>query len=518
LIYSLAGLLSKAIGFVMLPVYAHYLRGEGYGMIGMIDVVLSVLTLLIGRGIRASMMRFYYQRVDLLARNVLISTGVLLMFALVVAVSTPVLILSEQVATLAFGKTGYGHYIILAGLTFICEMTATNAEVYILIKEKSLFYSFLALCRLILGLSLNIFFIVYLELGVLGYLYSGLSVAIVFTSIIHGYTLLKVGLHFDRSDAREILAFSLPLLPGYVAMFIRDNTDRILLRSFLGLVQLGAFEMLFKFATLIGYLVVEPFSKIWGVKRFEIADTEDGPTVMARVYTLLLSIMLYIGLVLGIEIPIILKILTPEEFWLGNFVVGLAVLSRIILASYYHFFFGLLYAKKTHTISIIQIVTTVVNLPLALLLIKPFGIAGAVIVSCLSNSFQCALAYKCAKKYYIIPFEWKRLIAIISFACLLYFLIMKVTLSGNEGVSNWIIGIVFQPLSVGMGFLHLDSFKGGKIVAYILTNIPLIVEGVVKFFLSFVFVGGLIAGNIIPRSKITALFKKKSLNVLFNQQ
>ena len=32
LIYSSSNIIGKAVGFIMLPVYANFLRGEGYGM------------------------------------------------------------------------------------------------------------------------------------------------------------------------------------------------------------------------------------------------------------------------------------------------------------------------------------------------------------------------------------------------------------------------------------------------------------------------------------------------------
>ncbi len=275
--------------------------------------------------------------------------------------------------------------------------------------------------------------------------------------------------------------------------------------------------MLFKFATLIGFLVVEPFSKIWGIQRFEIAETERGPVLMAKVYTLVLSVMLYVGLLLGVEIPIILKILTPEEFWLSGVVVGLAVFSRIILASYYHFFFGLLYAKKTHTISIIQIVTSVVNLLMAFLLIKPFGILGAVLVSCLSNTFQCVFAYKMATPYFKIPFEWKQLAVIVVFAGVLFLLVDQIVLSGDNAISYWLTEVIAKPLDAVMSFLHLDMIEGGELAKYALSNIPLLVEGVVRFIVvSLVFIGGLVVGDIFPRNKFIAIFRERSLKPIFS--
>lgn len=494
----------------MLPVYATCLRGEGYGIIGMIDVVLSLMIVLIGYGVQGSMSRFYFQYSTGKNRNTLVSTAVLLMIVMLVCITIPVLIFSDQVAWLTFGREEYGHYIFLAILTFIATMSSSNAEIFILIQQKSILYSLISLSKLVIGLSLNIYLIVYLKLGILGYLYSGLITGVIFTSFIHGYVFFNVGLRFKKEIALEILKFSLPLLPGYIAIFIRNNTDRVLLRTFMGLTQVGAFEMLFKFATLLGFLIVEPFSKIWGIKRFEIADNSDGPMTMGTVYTLQLALMLFFGLVLSLEIPIILRILTPEEFWLSGNIAVLAVLSRILNASFYQFHFGLLYSKKTKIISYIQICTTIVSFLLALILIKPFGILGAVIVSALTNTFQCIIGLYYGNLNYKILYEWKRIAGMFVFAGLLFYLNNKISFSGSEIISQWLNAIVTQPLDSFMNFFQLDRFRDGKLVSYVLKNIPLLTEGSIKLFLSCIFIVGLIFVDIIPKQKILGILRTKS--------
>ena len=504
-IYSGASILGKAVGFIMLPVYAHFLRGEGYGIIGMIDVVLSVLTLLIGYGITGALQRYYFEKETVQEKNILVSTTIILMFMLVLIVCLPVLLLNKQIAYIAFGKYGIEYYITLAVLTFIADMTSKNAEAYILIRQQSIFFSVLSLSRLILGLSLNIYLIVYLRLGVLGYLYSGLIVAIVFTAIMHLNALIRVGLHFDRRDAKAILKFSLPLLPGYLMMFIRINADRVILRTYLGLTQLGAFEMLFKFATLIGVLITEPFGKIWGVKRFEICDLKEGSQTMARVFTFQLAIMMFLGLVLSLEIPLILKILTPEEFWLGGMIAFLAVMSRIILASYYHMFFGLLYSKLTYKISIIQFISAALNVLANLVLIKYYGILGAVIASCIVNLIQCVIAYFMSKGYYHIPFEWNRVFQMVLIAVVLFFGIDFISVT-KIGISGW-LDSTFGPVVVNIiEFFHLHNFKDGKLLLYAVGNIPVIADGCIKLCLSFTFLFGLIFIGVIPKAKVVNMF------------
>ena len=516
LIYSTAGLLGKAIGFIMLPVYAHYLRGEGYGTIGMIDVVLSVLTLLIGYGIQGAMTRFYYERETLEERRQVVSSAIFVMLALTLSVSLPVVLFNKPVAYLAFGDSDKAIYITLAVFTFIADISSKNAETYILIKQQSIFFSILSLCRLVLALSLNIYFIVHLELGVLGYLYSGLIVAIFFSAFNHCYALYHVGLSFNKNIAIDILKWSLPLLPGYIAMFIRGNTDRVILRTTLGLSKLGTYEMLFKFATLIGFLVVEPFSKIWGVKRFEVAEKANGPSIMANVFNLQLAILLFIGIILSLEIPIVLRILTPTEFWIAGITVLLAVMSRVILACYYHFFFGLLYAKKTHKVSIIQIASAVVSVIANFLLIIPFGIFGAVAASCLANTFQCVLAYRLSQPFYCIPYDWKRIIFMSGLSLSIFFLADWISIEKINGMTPWIVNTVGTPLKDFLMWIKADSIKDGKFIDYLVKNIPLLVDGGLKFIVGCSFLLGLVWTDIVPRKKLIAIVRQRSLSPISN--
>lgn len=509
-VYSSATILGKLVGFVMLPVYAHYLRGEGYGIIGMIDVVLSMLTVVVGYGISGAMGRFYFEKETEPERHQLVSTSIFLMFVLVVAVSSPLLVFPDTVGRLAFGHSGYGYYIVLAVVAFMGEMTAKNPEAYLLLEQKPFFYSIIALVKLVLSLFLNILFIVHMQLGVEGYLLASLICGILYSLFMHVWAFRRVGFGYNPVFAREIIRFCLPLVPGYVAMFLRGNVDRVLLRTFLGLTQLGAFEMLFKFATIIGVVVVEPFSKIWNVKRYEICDQPEGPETISRVFTLQMAIMLLAALILALEIPLLLRVLTPSEFWLSGEIALLAVLSRVLNAAYYHLFFGLIYAKKTFKISIIQGSSAAVSIGLNFLLISRYGILGAVIASCMVNLYQCLLAFVLAKGYYRIPFQWLKVVQMTAIAMVLFWLIDPFSVL-KIGLGPWIEHGGAEFVTGLMHTLHLDAVKGGKLMSYVVNNIGIVIDGQVKIVLALMFVPVLFLLNILPRELFFKFFKFETL-------
>jgi len=487
----------------MLPVYAHLLRGEGYGIIGMVDVTMSILMILVGYGTTIAMTRIYFQRDTVEKKNIYVSTNIQVMFFVSFIVCIPVFLFHEQIAEIAFGKSGFGIYITLAVLTFFLDITGANAANYIVIREQSLLFSFLSLTRLVIGFSLNIYLIVYLRLGVLGYFYSGLATAIFSTLIAHGYAFKKVGLHFNLEDAKEIFKFSLPLMPGYLAMFVRTNAARIILRSNLGLTQLGAYEMLFKFATLIGIFITEPFGKTWGVKRLQICEEAGGAATIARVFTLQMALMLFVGLILSLEIPLILKILTPEEFWLSGNIAFLAVISRICAAAYMHFQFPIEYAKATFQISMVQIFSAIVSVPTYWIFIRYFHFGGAIAASSVIALIQIGMAYKIGRRHYTIPFEWLNIVKLIVITTILFEGINQIDLSSGQ-MKMWFDATLSQPVLIFLKMVHLDTVKNGKLLLYVGNNIPIISEGIVKCIVSFAFIMflPLIGTNLTSLKKI----------------
>ena len=56
-IYSGATMLGRAVSFIMLPFYAHILRDVGYGVMGMIDASLVLLSSLLGYSFRTAVVR-----------------------------------------------------------------------------------------------------------------------------------------------------------------------------------------------------------------------------------------------------------------------------------------------------------------------------------------------------------------------------------------------------------------------------------------------------------------------------
>src|SRR5687768_10166517 len=76
-IYGISRILSRAVGFLMIPVYTRFLDPEGYGILELLDLTLSVMGLVIANGINSSIFKFYYKHEDDRSRRAVVSTAIL---------------------------------------------------------------------------------------------------------------------------------------------------------------------------------------------------------------------------------------------------------------------------------------------------------------------------------------------------------------------------------------------------------------------------------------------------------
>ena len=185
-IYGFATIFSKAIGFIMIPVYTNYLRGDGYGIVAMIDITLSFFSLMLVTGLQNGLRRFYFLYKEEEKRKEVFSTSLILIILILLFIIPIGLLFSEQIARFAFSgnptnRYDFTKYILIAIITFGFSTLLETGKIYAIIRLKSSLVSIIALLNLSLALSLNIYFIVYLQMGVLGYLYSGLISAIIFS-------------------------------------------------------------------------------------------------------------------------------------------------------------------------------------------------------------------------------------------------------------------------------------------------------------------------------------------------
>jgi hypothetical protein len=237
----------------------------------------------------------------------------------------------------------------------------------------------------------------------------------------------------------------------------------------------------------------------------EICEEDTGPETISRFFTLHVAVLLFFGLGLALEIPLFLKVLTPEEFWVTNLIPFLGVIAAVLSCCYYHLIFGMLYAEVTHKLSIIHIVTAILSIIVNIVLIKAFGLLGAFLAALIVQLVQCLMAYRVSGKYYFIPFEWRKILLMSVSMVLIFFLFDQLSFTGL-GITRF-IDKYFLPLIISICHLiNLDQFQDGRIISLLDKKLPFVFEGIIKGISSFLFLISLFAFRVISIEEARKIF------------
>ena len=459
----MATVLGRLASFLMLPFYAHIFQAEGYGVIAMIDTSLGLLTVLLTGGFQTAILRIYHEQGDRY-KNLVLGTGIQLVWGLGALIVFLPLIFSVPLSSYILGSAEYYPLICLALVAFVIDVAGQSASTIQIIRQQSLLFSSINLVRLILGLSLNIWLVVILEVGLIGIFLSSLATAVVSTLVFHVVAFKEHRLGFDRGIAAQLLRFQLPLLPGEIISFLGRQAERILVRVLIGLEGMGILEMAYKFPPLLNLFISIPFQRAWRTKSIEIAEQEDAPLIISTMFTRYLFLMIFLGLILAVTIQSILELMTPPTFWQAVPVAQIEIVTTVLAGCTAYLSFGILYQKKTIIVSLIKSALTPAKIMLGFLFISAWGLRGAAYSALIIEIVTLAWITIKAQSLYRLPLEFWKIAFIVTVAFTLFLL-----LNGNDysnfGPAVFMAEHWFSPLIAFLQTTPLGEWKSGKLVA-----------------------------------------------------
>jgi O-antigen/teichoic acid export membrane protein len=458
-IYGATELLSRFIGFIMIPFYTHYLRPTDYGISELVGLTIEVISMVLGMGISNAIYRFYYDKNEVGNSMLVISTA---------AVGVPILgfftlailsFFSNQIALLALGNKEYAFYLHLAIAELWFGQMLNLVYTYVRVTESSRIYAALSISRLIFSLSLNIFLIAGMDWGVLGLFVSNLISAALFTIFTFPLLLKKVGCAFSMEVGKKMLRYSLPIVPANLASLVVNASDRFFIRAFLSLADAGVYSLGYKLGNIVFYLVRVPFMQIWEPRRYALYQEGAPPEFFARVTTYFYGCMLFCGLGIAIFVQDIIKIITPNDYWNAAIYAPAIVVCYIVYALDHHVAFGILISKKTEYWTYVNLIMGAMNLLLNFVLISRYGVWGAIGATFIPLVFKICALYFVGRRFYRIPFEWPRMAGMFIIAAGIFFvsIMFHPSYLPIALFYDTVMILAFLPIIWISGLLHIDE-------------------------------------------------------------
>ena len=201
------------------------------------------------------------------------------------------------------------------------------------------------------------------------------SVSIAIGIVITIYTLFKAKGKINTQYWKYALAFNLPLVPHYLSMYILSSSDRIMITRFVGTAQTAIYNVAYTVASimLIFWNSVDATYAPWIYQHMEKNDIEPIKKRGNQVLVLFGGITIFSSLFA----PEIIRILAPQNYYEGIYVVP-AVSAGVFFTACYSLYMRIeLFLKKTKPIMIATCIAAVLNIVLNYIFIGIFGFVAA---------------------------------------------------------------------------------------------------------------------------------------------
>jgi O-antigen/teichoic acid export membrane protein len=435
-IYALGAILSRLASLLLLPFYTSYLRPAEYGCIAILDLTSAVLGIFITAGISAAVTRYHFEAKDNRERNRVWWTGLVIVVIMATSVVTPGWLLREPLARLTLGPTqegGYYYQLILATLWF--DAIGQVLDAFLRVRKWSVLFAGSSLLFLLFNIALNVWFLAGFGLGVSGVLLGNLiscAVRRIFLLMVFMYSVDSYA--FDRSLGARLMRFGTPLILTAILTLVMSQADRYLLNLFMSLDQVGIYSVASSIGRGLYTLFILPFTSIWGVVIYEIAEHPHAKKTYAQIFEYFVNcqMLLFLGVSLIAE-PLLALVAAPDYAAAGS-LIPIVCLAYLFFSMHEHFKVPALLAKRTLSLLPAFVTAAAINIAANLWLIPVLGLAGAAWVSVLTFavfSFFGLWRYRLIDKY---PYPFFRCgVVLLGMICtyLTSFLLHRVGLSGG---------------------------------------------------------------------------------------
>lgn len=412
MIYGASAILSRGLSIIIVPVFTRMLAPQEYGALDMIMVLGVLGALIVPMEVNQAVARFYGDADSVADRRRLASTALWFTAGGYAAATAVAFAVAEPIAEWLFGGS---------------DMTGALRVGFAGIAATGLFYLAQNLLRFELrSTAYAIVSIVYSAVSLLLAVLLGLGLGMELMGVLWGQFIgsamaAALGLYlvrerfgplFDRTLLRQMLTFSLPLVPAGLATFLTLNSNRLLLNGIEGLDAVGLFGVAARVAGVITLLVIGLQTALTPLIYAHYREP-DTPRKLGRLAEEFLALALLCCLMLGLFSWEILAVaVEPRYFAAAPLVMFLA--PATLLGQSHVFFPGIAITKRMRLQLYIFAVTALATVALTWLLIHAAGLAGAAWATLLSSMLFIGLWIAVSQKLYRLELRWMRLVSAVA--------------------------------------------------------------------------------------------------------
>ena len=398
LILTIGKISTQAISFFLLPLYTAYLTKQDYGVVDLVATVVTLLVPILNMQIEQGIFRFMVTNRENKER-------------LLQIVSTSFTFIVAQILLVTVAFTVVNMFVHSEYKWYLYANLVINMLVFLLMQVMrglgdNVGYALAALVSSMVNIGVNLLLILVFGLGARAMLTASVvgGMAVVF------FTLFRVKFwqyfdikHFNKPIFKELLSYSVPLIPNELSWWAIRTSDRFIISAFIGYAANGIVAVANKIPS-----VFVMFYNIFGIAWTESVilhlKSADGGEFFSNMTNRSFRIFSCGALMIIGIVPFIFGWLINEKFAEAYYLIPLYMIGCM-----FNVVIGLVSTiyivyKKTNVIAKTSIIAAVICVLLSVTLVKYIGIYASPVANIVG--FGVMMIYRCIdlKKY--VQMRW----------------------------------------------------------------------------------------------------------------
>lgn len=376
--FSIGGYIALAIGFLTTPIITRIISPEQYGISSMITVVVNIILLFCGLGLDQGFVRHFYEEEEF-NRGRLLYNSLKIPIILVFITSIFILYFKSFFSIYLFGEKNNFMIIVLI-ITMLATLINRFSILAIRMAQKAKAFSILQVLTQLLNF---IFIIILFKKYGNNYktLVLGGTLSLVFVTIIS--IILENKLWYfkgknEKISTKQLINFSIPLTITMALSWVFSSVDKIAIKYFSTLIELGLYAAAFKIVALLN-IIQSGFTTFWTPIAYEKYESNKNEKIFFEKIHEYISFFMFITAVFLLMGKDLLIMILGPNYILASNIMPMLTLMPIMYTISETTVIGINFLKKTKYHLYISIIVALFNVIGNLLLVPKLGAKGAAI-------------------------------------------------------------------------------------------------------------------------------------------
>lgn len=398
-IYAIGNLGSKLITFLMIPLYTYFVeKPSDYGYFDLCLEFCLLLVPVVTLQLRDGAFRFLLETKDVHMRTKIVTFVYRTMFqsALVTILIAFVLLMFYPIR----------HLWLTVTLLITMSFYEVLAQVTRGLGNNKAFISVGLIASFGIGLF-SLIFVAWLKMGIVGIFLANILARLVSIVVVESWMRtfsqffsLKAGV---KAVSREIIGYSLPLIPVIMCSLLPPLSDRLFLSHFMGFEYSGIYAITVRLCGVI-YTLSSIFYLTWQENAIQQYNSPDRDSFFSKVFNAYIYVLsiLFIGYIFIIKICFS-WLIAPNYQSSLTYLYPMGI-NWVLIAISNYFYLPYQCAKDTKSVVPAVIILAIINVTLNFILVPRLGIFGVITTSIIGYvTITCYLLID-TKKYFTLKF------------------------------------------------------------------------------------------------------------------